>query len=558
MPRPAYVVDVDETSGKQVHGTVRSALREKPKVSQSDGRHGRTTKKPHSDSGVKDEEYAKALQIVTAREQKEAKLERRKSTNVNPKSPRKATRPPLSHENRTSAKYSVSQRSAKDVPSHYGIPQQPAYAPPVGDMYASLAVSNPMSIPLRPRAVTTQIPPVLQQQAPYQPSYTVSSIHAPPPLSSSAYYPHTTYTAPSYPPPSPHTSYMPYAAGLQSGTPQQDYFAQHIQQAPPRPLSSRFDSIPRSQVHDPVARTASAFGTRDTRRPSLDGGHFDDAYHEDSYASRVSDGAVRRRDSIRTPSARLKEQEDARAMPPPPKPSILRKLVTKHAPEVSDEEDHRVQKERSHLREKPKTHRPSTNRHSVSYDLGKDSEHVRLETANNGRRRQSYYGQSASMDTGLGGDYEEKLHSAASYQADVAGPTLPLTAEVLKKQQRRQGGSSRSASSRDESDYKKSQTTRTTRSGSGNDDENVTIKVSGHARVVVGGAQIDCGDGGEISISRQKTIRGGSERGSEFGGQKQIDDRRSRIDRPFGRSRISSSHSYTRSSPQYQMEQYLG
>jgi hypothetical protein len=161
------------------------------------------------------------------------------------------------------------------------------------------------------------------------------------------------------------------------------------------------------------------------------------------------------------------------------------------------------------------------------------------------------------MGTGLPGGYEDKLSSAANYQADVGGPTVPLTAETLKKQQRRQhGGSSRSTSSRDESDYKKSQTTRTTRSGS-NDDENVTIKVVGHARVVVGGAQIDCGDGGEISISRQKSIRNGSERGSEFGGQRQIDDRRSRVDKPVGRSRMSSSHSYTRSSPQYQVEQYL-
>ena len=351
---------------------------------------------------------------------------------------------------------------------------------------------------------------------------------------------------------------MQYAAGLQSGTPQQDYFAQQMQQPPPRPLASRFDSIPRSQALalDPVARTASAFGTRDTRRPSLDGGHFDDGYHEDSYASRISDSAIRKRDSIRIPSGRMKEQEDSRAMPPPPRPGILRKAAPEHAPELSDEDGHRERKERSHLRDKPKTRRPSVSRHSVSYDFGQDAEHTRIETANNSRRRQSYYGQSASIGTGMSGGYEDKLNSAADYQADVAGPTVPLTAEVLKKQQRRHGGSSRSTSSRDESDYKKSQSTRTTRSGS-NDDENVTIKVVGHARVMVGGAQIDCGDGGEISISRQKSIRNGSERGSEFGGQRQIDDRRSRVDKPAGRSRMSSSHSYTRSSPQYQMEQYL-
>ena len=261
MPRPAYVVDVDESSGKQVRGTVRSALKEKPKVSHGEGRSGKT-RKPHSDGGVKEDEYTRALQIVTAYDKQEAKLERRKSTTV--KSPRKATRPPLSHENRTSTKTSSSQRSPKDVPSNYGILPQPVYAPPMGTHYAPPTTAPPMQIPLRPRPITTQTFPNVQQQAPYQPQYTVSSTHGPPP-SQSAYYPHGAFTAPSYPPPSPHTSYMQYAAGLQSGTPQQDYFAQQMQQPPPRPLASRFDSIPRSQALalDPVARTASAFGTSD-------------------------------------------------------------------------------------------------------------------------------------------------------------------------------------------------------------------------------------------------------------------------------------------------------
>ena len=37
---------------------------------------------------------------------------------------------------------------------------------------------------------------------------------------------------------------------------------------------------------------------------------------------------------------------------------------------------------------------------------------------------------------------------------------------------------------------------------------------------MVGGAQIDCLEGGEIEIKRQKSIRNGSERGSdlEYGG----------------------------------------
>jgi hypothetical protein len=81
----------------------------------------------------------------------------------------------------------------------------------------------------------------------------------------------------------------------------------------------------------------------------------------------------------------------------------------------------------------------------------------------------------------------------------------------------------------------------------------------GQARVMVGGAQIDCTEGGEIEIKRQKSIRNGSERSnSEYGGTQRIDDRRSRLDRPSGRSRKSSvsghsGHSYTRSSPQHPM-----
>jgi len=186
---------------------------------------------------------------------------------------------------------------------------------------------------------------------------------------------------------------------------------------------------------------------------------------------------------------------------------------------------------------------------------------VRIEPANTGRRRQSWYeGASSGTGTGASSAYEDKLNSAANYQEDVGGPTVPLTAEVLRRQQRREAGSSRStksSASRDESDYKKSATTRTTRSGSGGDDENVTIKVTGQARVMVGGAQIDCTDGGAIEIKRNQRLgRTGSERSnSEFGdkyGDRRIEDRQSRVTRPSARSRISSQsgESYTRR-PQY-------
>jgi hypothetical protein len=155
---------------------------------------------------------------------------------------------------------------------------------------------------------------------------------------------------------------------------------------------------------------------------------------------------------------------------------------------------------------------------------------------------------------------EDKMREASTYQEDVSGPSVPLTADAL-RYRRRDAGSSRStksSGSRDESDYRKSATTRTTRSGSGEDGD-FTIKVKGgQARVMVGGAQIDCTDGGEIEIKRQKAIRNGSERSnSEYGGR--IEDRKSRLDRPQGRSRKSSisGHSYTRSTPHYPMENFI-
>jgi hypothetical protein len=55
----------------------------------------------------------------------------------------------------------------------------------------------------------------------------------------------------------------------------------------------------------------------------------------------------------------------------------------------------------------------------------------------------------------------------------------------------------------------------------------VTVKVTRQARITVGGAQIDCNEGGELRIERQMSMRIGSKRSSsEYGGG--IEDRRSR------------------------------
>jgi len=205
----------------------------------------------------------------------------------------------------------------------------------------------------------------------------------------------------------------------------------------------------------------------------------------------------------------------------------------------------------------------STHKNSVSYDRTPETHPVRVETANTSHRRQSYYSQSASLNSssGTGSPWEEQAKAAQSYQADV-GASAPLTSEMLKRQQRRQAGSSRStksSGSHDESDYRRSATTRTTRSGSGQEqgnDDGFTIKVKGgQARIMVDGAQIDCTEGGEVQVQRQKSLRNGSERSSSVYGASQIDDRerRSRVDRKPGRSRMSShgGESYHRMSPEY-------
>ncbi|KAH8672071.1 hypothetical protein BGZ60DRAFT_527501 [Tricladium varicosporioides] len=599
-PRPAYVVDFDDETGKAVRGSRRSArtTAEKPKISHRDSRSERERPKKR----ITDTEYTPERAVVAAASRKvdvitteqELKLERRKSSASSTASPRKTARPPSAHKNKSFPKLEMPpERSRREDPRHFGIPT-PNRASPI----ISQSVSQPMPQPiaLRPRAVTAQTYPT--RPTSYHAAYASSGgYNNAPPLSNSAWAnyqpPPQTIITPSYPPPNP--GFLPHAPTPAPAV--SDYFSSQASSAPERPMSAR----PLSQRFDPPSRTSSGYGYRETLQQDLVDS-YNQGYHDDAYAY-VSDVKPRRRESIRvpsrTPSRLSKSDADYQAMPPPPRP-ILRRPVTDYPITPADPYP---EEGRTLIRDEPRPRRSSSNRNSVSYDLPVRSDSrprrsnshrnsvsydqivdgmgsVRIETANNGRRRSSYYiapsetptsayGQSTynqSTSTGSSG-YEDKVRMAASYQEDVAGPAVPLTADLLRKQQRRQAGSSRStksSASRDESDYKKSATTRTTRSGSGNDDENVTIKVTGTARVMVGGAQIDCPDGGEIEIKRQqKSIRNGSEQSvSEFGDrpvQRRIGDRerQSRADKPAGRSRIGSQHSYTRESPKYYDNNYF-
>jgi len=547
-PRPAYVVDVDEGSGKRVPGSRRSAktsTKEKPRVTR--GESGRSDKSKRRDADGHAAERAvtgsgaRRHEVITTE-----KEERRKSISNSTHSPRKEKRPPSAHNNYGFPKLHTPSTHKREDPSHFGVPTPTSATRPT----APTIVSQPnvtQPIPMRPRAVTSQTYPT--RPLSYHAAYTSAGGYGPP-LSASAWTnyqpPSQPVITPSYPPPSP--GYMRYAA-TPAPPSTSDYFGSQAMSVPDRPMSAR----PLASRFNPPTRTSSGFGFHDSRPQDI-ADTYSAGYHDDGYTS-ASEGSARRRESIRVPSGlgqRLSKQEqDYQAMPPPPRP-ILRRPVTEYS---VDSIDAPYREGRTLIRDDSRPRRPSSHRNSVSYDLGDGPEPVRVETANNGRRRQSYYGQTASAGSS---GYEDKIREAASYQQDV-GETVPLTAEILKRQQRRQAGSSRStksSASRDESDWRKSATTRTTRSGSGGDGENVTIKVTGLARVMVGGAQIDCPDGGEIEIKQQqKAIRNGSERSnSEYGGPPRIDDRRSRDERGSGRSRMSSRHSYNRSKPQ----QYYG
>lgn len=560
-PQVAYVQDEDE-QGNPVRGSKHSARKnkERPKIRQNDSDRRKSSRKSLSDGGVvaKYEEAispgTKSVEVVTD------KLDRRKSSASSGKSPKKPTRPPSVHETRGLHRLSIPR---KDDPSHFGIPT-PTAVRTTPDM------SQTQAIPIRPRPVTAQtFPP---RPLSYHAAYTSGGYGTGPPLSASAYYQQpVTMPAPSYPP-SPSPFQYRYAV-----TPQAQYSYFDTQPAAPvtTPVTAPVASRPLGARFEPIQRTTSAFGVRDPTPQTY--ATYDDDDDDGGYRS-ASEGPSTRRTSIRVPSVRSKiernyddtrskiemdyrdtrskAEKDYQAMPPPRRPGILRRPATEYyadsAPDAPSYSDSRS----VYRDDPPSTRRPSLRRNSVSYDLP-GSDRVRVfETANNSRRRTSYYG--PSNDSVGSSDYDAKMRQAQNYQENVAGPEpLPLTADALKRQQRRQAGSSRStksSGSRDESDYRKSATTRTTRSGSNGDDENVTIKVTGGtARVMVGGAQIDCRDGGEIEIKRQ-SIRNGSERGSEYGGTQRdrIEDRRSRVDRPVGRSRMSSmsNQSYTKT-PQW-------
>lgn len=192
-----------------------------------------------------------------------------------------------------------------------------------------------------------------------------------------------------------------------------------------------------------------------------------------------------------------------------------------------------------------------TRRPSVAYE----QHGVDIVPAGRRSKRNSFYGneyRDRALGTGGVSLEDDRYLDAMKYQDDVnGGPTTKLTAETLRKASHRGGGSrgsTRSSGSQEDSEYKRSNTTGITRSSSGETD-NVTIKVTGSAVVRVQGAEIECIDGGEITLSRAAI--GGSRWGSERASTVyQIEDARSRVERkalPHRARAPSQSDSQTRS-----------
>ncbi|KAH0441651.1 hypothetical protein CcaCcLH18_01911 [Colletotrichum camelliae] len=160
--------------------------------------------------------------------------------------------------------------------------------------------------------------------------------------------------------------------------------------------------------------------------------------------------------------------------------------------------------------ERPRAHRRGSSAYS--------REGYHIEPAAGRARRHSYMAAADSYPEPKVGSYSEHKmaeaqHAAMAYQNGVSGgPSAPLTAAALKAKQSKSSRSSGSSESRDDSEYRQSATTRTTRS-SAIESEDVTIKVTGSAVLKIGGAEIQCQDGGEINIT-QPSRNGGSDRAS--------------------------------------------
>lgn len=551
---PAYVEDLegDSDNNRTVKDSRRSATSSsstKDKKSTHDSKPTpppKEKKKSHSDSGYSSLAVPTRADVSTTVKEvrviPDPRESRRKSAQA-AKSPRKSSRPPAQRVTFDHQRDLASRPKNRDDPRYFGERDghpvviqttKPTSRPPAP---ASSAPSQPARAP-RPTS--------LHGAQAFEPSR--------PPLSTSAYYSQQAYAIPIAPQPYPLPNPM-----------QGSYF-------PVQPSSPSRDSL-----HDRFARTGAAIV-----RPASAAGYMNsnsrvmDRASEYDYESPEEEPLPTRADK-REARRRAKELEDAIAMPPPPKnrrASIRQPAEYPTFPDARDFRDARGEYDgrrsmefepRPSLEERPsrpkimyrETEPPARpRRQSISrvptpsfepsFDYDKGNANIRVERRDG--RRNSYYDGTSPLSS----NYEEKVRDAAGYQNEVSGgETMKLTADVLRKQQHTIGSSrgTRSSGSRDESDFKRSVTTRTTRSGSGPDADNVTIRIKGNATVNIAGAEITNADGLELNIiNRRKSIRNGSEASrSEYTPSiapshvpSAADERRSRHGRGSNHTRSSS------------------
>jgi len=523
--RVASVEDADE-SGNIIEGTdryaesVASPTREKPNTSRARREKlGRDSPSPisgvltDSDSTIHPisplRRGSRAKPSRETRERKEVPLSNSQKRSSN-KQAVIAMRPAPKHAHTTNPDYGYARRS--DEASYYGVPTT-----------VTAASSRPRPQPSRQRPASYYGPP------------------SRPPQANARFYAHPPPSAPlptSYPPPSWAAGPVVYPGAPPAPAPQPDYFAPRQQN-----LMARFNRPQSAMGHRPTQTIAYDYEEEDPRPPLV------------------------KRASV---SRKVKADLDRRTMPPPARPASARPTTLAFRPPpttparrsvafddtdlAGDADLFRDISPLTQYNYSPpaalqRTRRPSVGATSVSYDTGPYRTEVATSRPN---RRHSYLG-NQSVSSGSG--YEDKMRQATAYQNDIdGGPTMPLTAESLRKASKNGGSSrsTRSSGSHDESEYRRSATTRTTRSsGNGGNDEDVTIRVKGQALLKVGGAEMQCQDGAEINITRGP---GGYLGGSDKSSYVDIEDRRSRMERPQARIRSSSqAGSYPRSAPRYDM-----
>ncbi|KAH7152917.1 hypothetical protein EDB81DRAFT_647356 [Dactylonectria macrodidyma] len=491
----------------------------------------------------KQKEAAEQMQRKTREARVEAKAPKEREVK-----PSKKTRPTSLTQSRTEPVVQQYRRGHVEDPSCYGVPQ-------------------PATSGMRPRAQTRPNsyypgqgpPPSMGGPAGWHPAHAGQQQQP------------VGYPGGSYPPPPP----------LYGGGPSPSMIG--IPASPARHTPGFFDMTMQNQtshLKNRFERPASAIGFRQQQHaqaPAPAGYGYDPRAYEEEPDPRITRRASR---------SKKQTEDDRKRMPPPefiPRPQSALPVGSPYRPpahkpptrqksrppttrrgvgfadqrSVGFEEDDLLGNDDNYTEVSPEANNydrrmalARTRRGSVAY------EQPGLEIMPSRTRRDSFYGDRALGGGGVSLD-EDKYLTALAYQDDVNGGTpLALTAEALRKASHRAGGgssrSTRSSDSRDESEYKRSNTTGITRSSS-SDNDNVTIKVSGSAVVRVQGAEIECGDGGEITFSAPSGSRigSGSDRASTV---YQIEDGRSRVERKTLTHRIrapSQSDSQTRSYASY-------